>query len=98
MALDPETKIVPTYFVGKRTAENAYAFMRDLHSRLANRVQISTDGLSSYINAVEDAFGGDVDFGQPTRLRVMQFADRIALAEDAWKTERSGNHQPPWRA
>lgn len=68
VALDPETKIVPTYFTGKRTAENAYAFMRDLHSRLANRVQLSTDGLVSYVNAVEDAFGGEVDFGQVVKF------------------------------
>ena len=68
VALDPETKLVPTYFTGKRTAQNAYAFMQDLHSRLANRVQLSTDGLVSYINAVEDAFGGDVDFEQVVKF------------------------------
>lgn len=56
VALDPETKIVPTYFTGKRMVENACALMRDLHSRLAHRVQLSTDGLLSYVNAVEDAF------------------------------------------
>jgi IS1 family transposase len=68
VALDPETKIVPTYFTGKRTAENAYGFMRDLRSRLSNRVQISTDGLPSYIRAVEDAFGGDVDYAQVVKF------------------------------
>jgi IS1 family transposase len=68
VALDPETKLVPAYFTGKRTAENAYAFMRDLSSRLTNRVQISTDGLQSYIHAVEDAFGGNADFGQVVKF------------------------------
>jgi IS1 family transposase len=64
VALDPVTKLVPTYFTGKRTAENAYGFMRDLSSRLANRVQISTDGLQAYVFAVDDAFGGNVDYAQ----------------------------------
>ncbi len=68
VALDPDTKLVPTYFTGKRTAENAYAFMSDLRARLTNRVQISTDGLVSYIRAVEDAFGGDVDYGQVVKF------------------------------
>lgn len=68
VALDPETKLVPTYFTGKRTAENAYGFMKDLRSRLTNRVQISTDGLQSYVRAVEDAFGGNVDYGQVVKF------------------------------
>lgn len=68
VALDPETKIVPTYLTGKRTAENAYAFMRDLNSRLAKRVQLSTDGLLAYVNAVDDAFGGNVDYGQVVKF------------------------------
>ncbi len=64
VALDPETKLVPTYLVGKRTAENAVAFMVDLSSRLANRVQLSSDALNAYVEAVETAFGADVDYGQ----------------------------------
>ncbi|MGC9954778.1 MAG: IS1 family transposase [Rhizomicrobium sp.] len=68
VALDPETKLVPSFFVGKRTGENAYRFMRDLSERLTNRVQISTDGLQSYINAVDDAFGGNIDYGQVVKF------------------------------
>ncbi len=68
VAIDPETKLVPSYLVGKRTGDNAYAFMRDLSERLTNRVQISTDGLQSYIYAVEDAFGADVDYGQVVKF------------------------------
>jgi len=64
VALDPDTKLVPAYRVGKRTRENAVAFMADLSERLTNRVQISTDGLRSYVDAVEQAFGADVDYGQ----------------------------------
>lgn len=59
-----ETRAVPTFRVGKRTAEDAQAFVRDVSSRLKNRVQISADGLELYVEAVERAFGGNVDFGQ----------------------------------
>lgn len=63
VALDADTKLVPAYRVGKRDTATARAFMGDLSSRLANRVQISTDGLNAYVDAVERAFGADVDYG-----------------------------------
>jgi len=64
VAIDAETKLVPSYRVGKRTRDNAVAFMTDLSERLSNRVQISSDSLRSYVDAVERAFGADVDYGQ----------------------------------
>ncbi len=64
VAIDPDTKLVPAYRVGKRTRDNAVAFMGDLSERLSNRVQISSDSLRSYVDAVERAFGADVDYGQ----------------------------------
>ena len=64
VALDAESKIIPSYVVGKRSAANAQAFLKDLSGRLDNRVQITSDTLNSYINAVEEAFGKDVDYGQ----------------------------------
>jgi IS1 family transposase len=64
VAIDAETKLVPSYLVGKRTRENAVAFMTDLSGRLSNRIQISSDALRSYVDAVELAFGADVDYGQ----------------------------------
>lgn len=64
VALDSQTKLIPSYRVGKRTRENAVAFMQDLSERLTNRVQISTDALTTYVDAVERAFGADVDYGQ----------------------------------
>ena len=64
VAIDPQTKLVPSYRVGKRTRQNAVAFMQDLSERLTNRVQISSDALSSYADAVDEAFGADVDYGQ----------------------------------
>jgi IS1 family transposase len=62
-AIDPETKLMPCWLVGTRTAECANDFMADLASRLANRVQLTTDGLQVYPNAVEAAFKGNVDYG-----------------------------------
>jgi IS1 family transposase len=64
VAIDPETKLVPAYRIGKRSRDNAVAFMSDLSERLTNRVQISSDSLRSYVDAVERAFGADVDYGQ----------------------------------
>lgn len=63
VALDPDTKLVPAYRVGKRTRLHAVAFMSDLSDRLANRVQLSSDALSTYVDAVERAFGAEVDCG-----------------------------------
>src|SRR5712691_9186436 len=57
VALDPDSKLVPCWFIGQRDASCAYHFMNDLKSRLANRVQLTTDGHRGYLTAVEDAFG-----------------------------------------
>lgn len=62
VAIDSDTKLVPSYVVGKRTAETANAFVTDLASRLANRVQLSSDGLRLYLEAIEAGFGGAVDY------------------------------------
>ncbi len=64
VALDPESKIVPNFFIGKRNASNTQQFISDLSSRLKNRVQLSSDALKYYIEASEKAFGADVDYGQ----------------------------------
>jgi len=61
-AICADTKLVPSWLVGERTAEDAYVFMQDLKSRLANRVQLTTDGHKPYLEAVESAFGADVDY------------------------------------
>ena len=64
IALDRNTKLIPAYRVGKRTAANTQAFITDLSERLANRVQLSSDGLEQYVAATERAFGANVDYGQ----------------------------------
>ena len=63
-AIDADTKLVPAFRVGERDRATANAFVADVASRIVNRVQISTDGLKAYAEAVENAFGGDVDYGQ----------------------------------
>jgi IS1 family transposase len=64
VAVDADTKLVPSYRVGKRDSLTANAFVADLASRLKNRIQLSSDALPAYIEAVEQAFGSDVDYGQ----------------------------------
>lgn len=62
VALDPDTKLVPCWFIGHRDAGCAYHFMHDLAERLAHRVQLTTDGHRAYLSAVEDAFGAGIDY------------------------------------
>ena len=61
-AIDRDTKLMPCYMLGYRTSECADQFMADLASRLADRVQLTTDGMNSYPAAVAKAFGVDVDY------------------------------------
>jgi transposase-like protein/IS1 family transposase len=68
MAIDSETKMVLSYLVAKREAISAHAFIRDLSQRVTGRFQLTTDGLRSYIPAVEEYFGADVDFAQLVKL------------------------------
>ncbi len=62
-AIDAETKLMPAFKVGKRDHVTANAFVGDVASRLKNRPQVSSDGLRAYVEAVENAFGMNVDFG-----------------------------------
>ncbi len=67
-ALDPDTKLCICWHVGLREQTDAILFMHNLASRLANRVQLSTDGFIGYPSAVESAFGSDVDYGQVIKV------------------------------
>lgn len=67
-ALDSDSKMILAYEVGDRSAATAIEFMDDLRARLANRVQLTTDGHNAYLEAVEGAFGGDVDYAQLVKL------------------------------
>ena len=69
VAMDAETKLVPSFVIGKRTKETTLRFLRDLQTRLTNaRFQLTTDGFHFYERGVEDVFGGTVDFAQLVKL------------------------------
>ncbi len=65
---DSNSKLIVSWLVGSRDAGSAYAFLNDVASRIRTRVQLTTDGHKVYINAVEDAFGADVDYAMLTKI------------------------------
>jgi IS1 family transposase len=67
-AIDADTKLVPAFRVGERDSATADAFLKDVAGRMRNRVQISTDGLNAYVEAIEKAFGADADYGQIVKV------------------------------
>ena len=67
-AIDADSKMILSYEIGDRSGQTANEFMDDLSGRLANRVQLTTDGHKAYLEAVEGAFGADVDFAQLVKL------------------------------
>jgi len=67
-ALDADSKMMVSWFVGERDAQAAYTFMRDVKSRLSNRVQLTTDGQKAYLNAVPDAFGSRIDYAMLIKI------------------------------
>jgi IS1 family transposase len=68
VAIDADTKIVPSVHLGQRTAEDAYEFVNDLASRLTHRVQLTSDGHRPYLDAVESAFGAGIDYAMLVKL------------------------------
>lgn len=68
VAIDADTKFVAQWFIGPRDGDTAKIFVDALAARLANRVQITTDGLKAYLEAVEGAFGADVDYAQLVKI------------------------------
>jgi IS1 family transposase len=68
VALDADTKLAISHLVGKRDSTTAYYLMADLQSRIAHRVQLTTDGFPPYLNAVEDSFGADVDYAMLVKV------------------------------
>ena len=67
-AICADTKLIPSWLVGSRDGNAASAFISDLASRLSNRVQLTSDGHSAYLSAVESAFGADVDYAQLVKV------------------------------
>jgi IS1 family transposase len=94
-ALDADSKLIVSYLVGGRDAEYAMWFMDDLAARLANRVQLTSDGHRAYLEAVEGAFGCDVDYAQLVKMYgpTITAPGRYSPAEctGAKKVRREGN-------
>jgi IS1 family transposase len=67
-AIDADTKLVISYTIGDRGADTAKAFMQDVASRISNRIQLTTDGHRVYADAVEDAFGADIDYAMLVKI------------------------------
>jgi IS1 family transposase len=68
VAIDADTKLVPSFMLGNRDSRTAQIFIDDLKDRLASRIQLTTDGLRVYLNAVENSFGCDVDYAQLAKI------------------------------
>ena len=68
VALDADTKLVPSYRIGARDLGNAQEFIADLAKRLSNRVQLTTDGNRAYLSAVERGFKGDIDYAMLVKI------------------------------
>jgi IS1 family transposase len=62
VAIDADTKLVPSWFIGDRTSDSARQFLGDLRQRVTNRMQLTSDGLASYLKAVDHVFGDDIDY------------------------------------
>jgi IS1 family transposase len=83
VAIDSATKLIPSFKVGKRDSETGQAFIDDMASRLANRVQISSDGLNVYADAIEETFGADVDYAQ-----IVKFYEAEAVGEGRYSPSK----------
>jgi IS1 family transposase len=68
VAIDADTKLIPSWFIGMRDAASARTFMEDLASRLLNRVQLTTDGHKPYLVAVDRAFGEEIDYAMLVKI------------------------------
>ena len=67
-AIDADSKLIATWWVGDRSSNTGVVFLRDLQSRLANRIQLTTDGHGAYLEAAAHTFGDDVDFAQLIKI------------------------------
>jgi IS1 family transposase len=67
-AIDAQTKLIVSYALGQRGAETAHAFMQDIASRISNRIQLTTDGHRVYADAVENAFGSEIDYAMLVKI------------------------------
>jgi IS1 family transposase len=99
LSIDPLTKVMPSFLVGKRDHYHATAFMEDLAGRLKNRIQLSSDAMTAYADAVERAFGAEIDYAQivkeyasPAREDQRKYSPAELVA--VYKSAVTGNPNP----
>ena len=100
VALDADTKIVPSYRVGPRDHRTAVAFLDELQKRLAHRVQLTSDGWKPYLTAVGETFGNDVDYAQlssSTAAMTVALPSAATPPPSAWTRSRSPSSATPTR-
>src|SRR6058998_969968 len=100
IALDADTKLVPSWAVGRRDGFTASAFIRDLADRLASRVQLTTDGHKVYLEAVEGAFGSKIDYAMLIKMYEGDSgkgvpAERRYKPGDLYGHARTNDHRQP---
>lgn len=95
-AIDPDSKLIVSWLVSDRSASAAMHLMHDLRSRLVNRVQLTTDGHRAYLEAVEEAFGADVDYamlvkiyGEPPKTDQVRYSPARMVAAERRRIEGS---------
>jgi IS1 family transposase len=95
-AIDADTKLIPSWFVGGRDSDAAIIFMDDLASRFANRVQLTSDGHKAYLEAVEGGFGADIDYAMLVKLYGREPRSRETLQPRRlhWRAQDQDRRQP----
>mgnify|MGYP006266882489 CR=1 FL=1 len=68
VAIDADTKLVPSWYVGDRSAESAYEFLSDIQKRMSDRIQLTSDGYPAYIEQVKTVFGNEIDYAMLTKI------------------------------
>ncbi|MEI8194890.1 MAG: IS1 family transposase [Phycisphaerae bacterium] len=99
-AIDADTKLIPAWYVGKRCAEDAEAFIADLSERLAEKPQITTDGLKMYVTPIQDSFGEAVDYAMLVKVYGMDPAaghSRYSQVEVIGIEKKTIMGNPDWK-
>jgi hypothetical protein len=98
VAIDADTKLVPSFVIRPRDLNTATEFMSDLAKRLRNRVQLTTDGNHPYLQSVRGAFGGEIDYAQLIKVLRQRLEPPLAGAPLlAWSLHRAGASPDPRR-
>ncbi|MCY4440663.1 MAG: DDE-type integrase/transposase/recombinase [Deltaproteobacteria bacterium] len=94
VAIDAESKLIPAWYIGPRDGHSAHAFMTDLAGRLRHRIQLTTDGHQPYVEAVESAFGCEIDYAQ--LIKVSTPSTRRASGATARSSARTATRGRSW--